>query len=117
MISDIEGMIAHWLTLFRQGKVKYDAVSGRYYIPTDGGDLYYLGDLMRRGPSGRASYRNVLHQFKETPTKVVALIGNHDGNVLSFLTLVPSLDLGVIPEYEEYLAKAGFKNSRFNQME
>lgn len=116
LVGDIEGVYAHWQTLVDRGVISWDNKTNEWKITSDRYILAFLGDYTKRGPYGKRTVRWILDLQKNYSNQTMVLLGNHDINPLVFLTLKPSLEMGKIAKYNEWLKKTGSSNTTVNQI-
>src|SRR4051812_30404493 len=81
-VSDIEGMKRHWATLLKNNDVSFNRISRMLEVLDPKTRLWFIGDLMRRGPYGKKTYQYALNLIRQQPGQALGIIGNHDGNIL-----------------------------------
>lgn len=108
-VGDLEGMIQSWKTMARMQLIRFE--DGAPRLGDDGSELLFLGDYMRRGPFGRRTVEWVTRLVDENPARVLAVLGNHDINPVSLVTMLPALELGMIPAYEASRAERGAEST------
>ncbi len=114
-VSDIEGIKRHWDTLIQNKTLTFDKATQLMEMINPDNRLWFIGDLMRRGPHGKATYKYVMNLISNNDGSSLGLIGNHDGNILSFISTVANIELGANEEYEEWVLKQLKENSKFKQ--
>jgi hypothetical protein len=108
-VFDIEGTVAHIRTLEKNGDVI--RVNGQYQA-APGRKIWVVGDLMRRKPHGQYAVNFAEEMRRNSPFNSYAETGgNHDYNILSLLTLLPTLEAGADPTFNEWVVKHGLSHT------
>lgn len=119
-VGDIEGKGVHFEALVNEGLIKWDALKRRWDLTKFDTIILCNGDFMRRGPFGRRAMEAAIDLQKRYPKFVKISLGNHDGNILSYLVVRAELDskipTNIRSEYDQWLHKNGVQDSRANQL-
>ncbi len=106
LVPDTEGMWQHIQTLEDRGFLKVTRDSKGLILDVEitdvGSKFYFLGDIIRRGPDGAAIMDVILKLEQKYPNQVFGIVGNHDINGIGFTTMVPALQMGLIPDFQDW---------------
>ncbi len=115
-VGDIEGMGVHWSKLERDGILKWNSKLRTWDLVDEKAILLFNGDFMRRGPWGMRSVQWLLSLNERYPGRVSMVLGNHDGNILSFFISRPKSAAGLDPEYNTWLQNQSRTNTLASQI-
>jgi hypothetical protein len=115
-VGDIEGLAAYFRSLEAQGYIRWDIDNQRYDIVDPLVIIVFDGDIMRRGSFGIRATKFINDLLTRFPAQTRSVIGNHDGNILSFHIVKAEIDLNQNKSYTGWLAKHSLTNSLFNQI-
>ncbi len=120
IIGDIEGIPKRWEQMEKEGIIKYDSAGN--VLLADDYSLSFEGDLMKRGPYGKATIEKVLQLIERYNTdpkspRVRLVLGNHDLNTLSLIQWLPTMILGEATDFNDWLDKKKLPNNMITRLD
>jgi len=120
IVGDIEGISKRWQQLAKEGVISFGR-NGAVSL-NDGHALSFEGDLMKRGPYGKATIDLILSLAKKynkdsQNPRVRLVLGNHDLNTLSLIQWLPIMELGQAPQFNTWLAEKNRKNDFISRLD
>ncbi|MDC0980284.1 hypothetical protein OAQ84_01005 [Bdellovibrionales bacterium] len=119
-VGDIEGVAEHFEALQNEGLLHVNSQNPKGWELSDQKKvIVFNGDYMRRGIYGIRSVRSILALQSQSPENIHIVIGNHDGNILSWPAYHSAIEtkLGSISQrYSSWLESNSLENTLVNQV-
>lgn len=114
-IGDIEGLAKRFEQLSEQGIITKNAQGGWDLV--EGKALSFEGDLWKRGPYGKRTVLWVQDLLTRYGDRVKLATGNHDWNTISLIQWMPKMEMGNLPEFNDYLKEKNVQNNLISRIQ